>query len=137
MSLESKIEQLTQAVIQLTAAMQQGGNGNTASRPVEAPVQAAPAPVVTVAPVQQATAMPAPPAFNAPAAAVAPAVSGAPFSDVQGMIQYVMSAYQSMGPEKGAKIQGILQSMGYSNINDVKPEHFGQLFQGVEALKAA
>lgn len=53
------------------------------------------------------------------------------------MIQYVMSAYQSMGPEKGAKIQGVLGGLGYSNINDVKPEHFGNLYQGVEALKAA
>jgi hypothetical protein len=25
--------------------------------------------------------------------------------------------------------------MGYQNINDVKPEHYGQLFAGVEGLK--
>ena len=32
-------------------------------------------------------------------------------------------------------IQGVLTQLGYNNINDVKPEHSGSLFQGVEALK--
>jgi hypothetical protein len=29
----------------------------------------------------------------------------------------------------------VLTQMGYQNINDVKPEHYGALFAGVEALK--
>jgi hypothetical protein len=33
-------------------------------------------------------------------------------------------------------IQGVLTQLGYANINDVKPEHYGQLFGGIEALKA-
>lgn len=70
------------------------------------------------------------------AAPAQPHASAAPFSDTQGLIQYTMSAYQAMGPEKGARIQGVLSSLGYSNINDVKPEHFGQFHSGVEALKA-
>ena len=84
--------------------------------------------------------MPAPPTFTAPAPVAAPAapvVSGAPFSDTQGLIQYVMSAYQAMGPDKGSRIQGILTSLGCSNINDLKPESFGALYQGVEALKVS
>ena len=79
--------------------------------------------------------MPAPPAFVAPAAAPAP--TGAPFSDNKGLIDYVMGAYKAMGPQKGAAIQNVLTQLGYQNINDVKPEHYGALFAGVEQLKAA
>ena len=81
--------------------------------------------------------MPAPPAFAAPAPAAAPVASGAPFTDGKGLIDYVMGAYKAMGPQKGAQIQGVLTGLGYQNINDVKPEHYGALFQGVEQLKAA
>ena len=81
--------------------------------------------------------MPAPPAFVASAPAAAPVASGAPFTDGKGLIDYVMGAYKAMGPQKGAQIQGVLTGLGYQNINDVKPEHYGALFQGVEQLKAA
>src|SRR5574343_1154449 len=111
----------------------------TAPAPV---VQAAPAPVVAApvaapAPVAAAPAMPAPPAFVAPAPAAAPVASGAPFTDGKGLIDYVMGAYKAMGPQKRAQIQNVLTGLGYQNINDVKPEHYGALFQGVEQLKAA
>lgn len=102
--------------------------------PVAAPVPAPVAPVVEVAPVVAAPAMPAPPTFEAPAAPVA-APTGAPFSDGKGLIDYVMSAYKALGPQKGAAIQSVLTGLGYQNINDVKPEHYAALHQGVEALK--
>jgi hypothetical protein len=106
MSLESKIEALTQAVIALTAKLE---SNNVA---------------------------PAVPVVQAPAPMVAPAAtSSAPFSDPKGLIDYVMCAYKALGPQKGALIQGVLTSLGYANINDVKPEHYGQLFGGIEALK--
>jgi len=96
-----------------------------------------PAPVVAPqqAPVGQAQ-MPALPTFAVPPtpAAAAP-VQGAPFTDGQGLIAYVMGAYKEMGATKGAGIQGVLTQLGYQNINDVKPEHYGALYQGVEALK--
>jgi hypothetical protein len=77
--------------------------------------------------------MPAPPTFQpAPAA---PAPTGAPFSDPKGLIDYVMSAYKALGPQKGAQIQQVLTGLGYGNINDVKPEHYGALHAGVEALR--
>jgi hypothetical protein len=135
MSLENKIEALTAAVIALTAKLE---SSNVAPA---APVAPAPAPVVEVAPVVAAVpvvaapAMPAPPAFVAPAPTPAPVVTGAPFSDGKGLIDYVMSAYKALGAAKGAQIQNVLVSLGYQNINDVKPEHYGQLFAGVEALK--
>jgi hypothetical protein len=136
MSLENKIEALTAAVVALTAKLE---SSNVA---LAAPVAPAPAPVVEVvpvvvapAPVVAAPAMPAPPAFVAPAPAPAPVAGGAPFSDGKGLIDYVMASYKSLGAVKGANIQGVLVSLGYQNINDVKPEHYGALFAGVEALK--
>lgn len=134
MSLEAKIEALTAAVVALTAKL---GSVNVSA---PAPVAQAPAPVAAPAPVYAAPvaapapAMPAPPTFMAPPAPAA-AVTGAPFSDGKGLIDYVMGAYKALGPQKGAMIQGVLTGLGYQNINDVRPEHYGALFAGVEALK--
>lgn len=142
MSLEANIQTLTAAVSQLTAVLQsQGVSVPQTAAPVQ---QAAPAPVAV--PVQQPVQMPSPPTFAVTPPAPAPApvvaapaapVSVCPFSDTNGLIQYTMSAYQAMGPQKGAGIQGVLQQLGYVNINDVKPEHFGQFYQAVEALKVS
>jgi hypothetical protein len=143
MSLENKIEALTAAVVALTAKLE---SSNVAPA---APVAPTPAPVVQAAPVLKtaeesahiaapvaaAPAMPAPPAFVAPAPVAAPAPTGAPFSDGKGLIDYVMGAYKALGAAKGAQIQNVLVGLGYQNINDVKPEHYGALFAGVEALK--
>lgn len=147
MSLEAKIEALTQAVQALTAKLE-STNVAPASAVAQAPAPAlgvgsaqppvetlaSATPVVEPAPVVAAPQMPAPPAFVAPAPA-APAASGAPFTDPKGLIDYVMGAYKALGPQKGAQIQGVLTGLGYQNINDVKPEHYGALFSGVEALK--
>lgn len=139
MSLEAKIEALTQAVQALTAQLQTSNVAPAAApvqvaAPVAVPAPAA-APVAAPAPVAAAPAMPAPPAFVAPAPVAAPAATGAPFTDGKGLMDYVMGAYKAMGPQKGAQIQGVLTGLGYQNINDVKPEHYGALFAGVEALK--
>jgi hypothetical protein len=133
MSLELKIEALTAAVIALTTKLESSNVSAPAPvAPAPTPVvQAAPVPVA--APVAAAPVMPAPPSFVAPAPAPVP--TGAPFSDGKGLIDYVMGAYKALGPQKGALIQGVLTSMGYQNINDVKPEHYAALHTGVEALK--
>jgi hypothetical protein len=60
-----------------------------------------------------------------------------PFGDQKGLVTYVMGAYQSMGPQKGAQIQQVLLQMGCQSINEVKPEQYAALYAGVEALKAA
>lgn len=135
MSLENKIEALTAAVVALTAKLESSNVAPAAPvAPAPAPVvQASPAPVA--APVAAAPAMPAPPAFVEPAPVAAPVAGVAPFSDPKGLIDFVMASYKALGPEKGAKIQGVLTGLGYQNINDVKPEHYGALFAGVEALK--
>lgn len=139
MSLETEIKNLTAAVVALTAKLEPNNVAPAAPvvqapAPVAAPVTVTvaapePAPVAAPAPV-----MPAAPTFVAPAPA--PAASGAPFTDPKGLIDYVMGAYKALGAAKGAQIQGVLTQLGYQNINDVKPEHYGALFTGVEALKA-
>jgi len=139
MSIEQNIAALTAAVIELTNAIRASGT-TTVPQAAVAVTTAAPPVAAHFAP-QAAPAMPtpptfAPPAFAAPAPA-APVAPSAPFSDGQGLIAYVMAAYKEMGPAKGANIQGVLTSLGYQNINDVKPEHYGNLYQGVEALKKA
>ena len=143
MSLETEIQALAQAVIALTAKIE-GINVAPAATvaPTPAPVvQAAPAPepqvfpAATIVPPVATPQMPAPPAFVAPAAVAAPVATGAPFTDGKGLIDYVMGAYKALGATKGAMIQNVLVGLGYQNINDVKPEHYGQLFAGVEALK--
>jgi len=134
MSLESKIEALTAAVQALTAKLESGNIAPAAPvAPAPAPVVKAAPVVVAPAPVVAAPAMPAPPGFVAPVAAPAPAPSM--FTYPKGLIDYVMGAYKALGPQKGASIQGVLVGLGYQNINDVKPEHYGDLFNGIEALK--
>ncbi len=130
MSLEAKIEDLTAAIHALVAAMGQrpAQAATVAPAPVAAPV---PAPAPVAAPV-----MPPPPTFSAPPVAAPAAPAAAPFTDQKSLITYVMGAYSALGPQKGAQIQGVLTSLGCTNINDVKPEQYAALFAGVEALKA-
>lgn len=135
MSLENKIDALTIAVQALTVAILESENvAPTAS------VAPAPAPVVQVAPVAPAPVIAAPAMPDAPfwpktEAVVAAQTAGAPFSDGKGLIDYVMASYKALGAAKGSQIQNVLTGLGYQNINDVKPEHYGALFAGVEALK--
>ena len=138
MSIEKTISDLTAAVTALTAAINAKSGAVVGAGTATVPQAPAPVAPVAQAPVFQAPAaqMPAPPSFAAPApAAPAPVPAGAPFSDGQGLIAYVMDAYKSMGPTKGAGIQGVLTSIGVANINDVKPEQYATLYAGVEALK--
>ena len=135
---DSTIQMIAQAVIANTKVIQSlidalPHDAKVAVAEIASPAPApAPAPTPAPAPV----AMPAPPMFAAPAPAPATAAA-APFTDVKGMIDYVMGVYRELGPQKGAQIQNVLTGLGYQNINDVKPEHYSALFQGVEQLKVA
>ena len=134
MSLETQLEDLCSAIRTLTTVVEGlAPAARTAPTPAVA-VVAAPPPLAP-APVAAVPVMPPPP-FMSPAPT--PVVTqAAPFTDGKGLIDYVMGAYKAMGPQKGAQIQGVMGSMGYQNINDVKPEHYGALFAGVEALKVS
>lgn len=156
MSLESKIEALTVAVNDLTKSMQSidilpaepttryalrdvahGTEGRVEVTTLEqhAPVYATPP--NPVASPQATVAMPVLPVFTQPAPTVTPQPVNAPFADGKGLIEYVVGAYQTMGPIRGAQIQGILTNLGYQNINDVKPDHYGDLFRAIETLRAS
>lgn len=132
--LETKIEELTKAVIALTELIgkieaKETAAGSVASKPapVAAPIETpAPAPVVEAAPV-----MPAAPTFEP----VVEAAGKAPFTDGKGLIDYVMTAYKEMGAEKGAKIQGVLTEMGLQNVNELRPTEYDAFYTKVEALK--
>jgi hypothetical protein len=138
MSIEQNLAALTAAVTELTAALRASAptagavNVPQTTAPV-APVMQAPVTPQFAAPAAPQMQMPAPPSFAAPVSV--PTSPAAPFADGQGLIAYVMEAYKSMGPTKGAGIQGVLTSIGVANINDVKPEQYGAVFNGVEALK--
>lgn len=146
MSIEAKIEANTAAILKLIAVLEAKQaviqpNPVLTAQP-GTPLQSSALPnlppaiaTTAAAPVVAAAPMPELPSFVAPVVAPAP-VSAAPFTDSKGLISYVMEAYKAMGAEKGAKIQNVLVGLGYQNINDVKPEHYGALFAGVEALKA-
>lgn len=138
MSLEVKITELNESICRLidTINSQQVGIVSPTVLTVQ-PTRVAPVPVAPqpapVAPVVQAE--PVMPSFvTAPAT---PPVSGAPFSDGKGLMEYVMNTYKALGPQKGAAIQNVLTGLGYANINDVKPDHYATLFQGIELLKTS
>ncbi len=143
MSIESKIEALTAAVIALTqviaASPQPTVVGTLRTDNLPLPVPTAAAQVVAppvAAPV--AAAMPALPTFAVPTVPVVEAapVAKAPFVDIKGLIFWIMEQYKALGPVKGAQIQNVLAGLGVSNVNDVPADKFLALYQGVEALKA-
>ena len=137
MSLELEIQKLTDAVQELTGAIEtlmQRPVAEPVAAPMSAPVVEAPAPVAAPAAPVAAPVMPAAPTFEPPAPA-APAASKAPFTDGKGLITYVMDVYKQLGAEKGAGIQGVLTEMGLTNVNDVRPTEYDTFFAKVEALK--
>ena len=138
MSLEAKIEALTGAVIELTSLLKNApvlGQlvGGAPAVPINASV---PAPPVVPAPAPAPT-MPAPPSFLAPVPPTAAPAVVVPFSDAKGLLDYTMASYQILGAEKGAKIQGIFNHLGYAQITDIQPQHYLAFFSQVEALKAS
>ena len=134
MTIENNLERIATALESIAASLNQKGANAT---PI--PVQAQPAPVA--APVVAAPVMPPAPVFTpaVPVATPAPApvVSTGPaaFASKQEMTDFVISSYKALGPEKGAKIQQVLEGMGFKNINDCPPESWAQLKSGIEALK--
>ena len=158
MTIENNLTSIAKS-LELIAAALTNKAVNPTPVAVSVPVTAAPVAVATpvVAPAQVAApasvvpnVMPAAPVFQAPApaptptapvtATPAPAVNAVPaiaaaFPSKQDMMDFVISSYKALGPEKGSMIQGVLESMGYKNINDVPDTQWGQLKAGIEGLK--
>ena len=97
--------------------------------PVAVPVAAAPAPVpvIEVPVVAQAAPVVTP--------VVAP-TTGVPFTDAKTLVAYMMDSYKTLGPIKGAEIQGVLASVGKTNINEITPDLYATVYAAVEALRA-
>ena len=96
--------------------------------PVAVPnVQPAPIPVAPVV-----VAAPAP----APVAVATVSPSDCPIKSPKDLMDYVMASYKALGSEKGAMIQGVLNSIGCAAINEVRPDQYAALYAGVEGLKA-
>lgn len=65
---------------------------------------------------------------------VAVTVPACPITDAKGMTDFVMSSYKALG-SRGAEIQNVLQSIGCSAINEVRPDQYPALYAGIQALK--
>ena len=143
MSIESNLKNIDKSLERMATALEalvnQGAgipaiNENVPAAPQAPAAPVPPAPPVAAAPVPT----PPPPPAPAPATPTQPMADPAvqlPFTDINGLVQYVMGKYQSLGAEKGAGIQNVLVGLGYSNINDVQPEHFAQFYTQVEAIQ--
>lgn len=148
MSIEQKIDALTAAIAQLATAI--AARPAVVAQPVEAPATKTAQlddlteRVIKPAVTQLATAMeadgfkptpPAMPPLPAFVAPVEPPKPAAPFADPKGMIEYVTNAYKAMGPQRGALIQNVITACGVQNINEITPDKYGTLYQGIEALR--
>lgn len=59
--------------------------------------------------------------------------SNAPFTTMEGLTEYTTKIYHA-NKEKGPLIQKIINDLGYSVITDIKPEQFGLFYEKVQAL---
>ena len=143
MSLENNLASIAKSLELIAVALTQKNANPTPitapAQPVSVPVAAVPVPVVA-APVMPALPVfqaPVPVATPVPAPVVAPvqAPTPSPFADKNAMMDFVMTSYRALGAEKGAKIQDVLTTIGYKNINDVPVEKWADLKAGVEGLK--
>lgn len=95
---------------------------------IQQPIQVVTEPVVA----QQVQAAPA---IQQPIQQPIQQTASCPINDHKSLLTYTMNRYKELGPIKGAEIQGILTGLGYTNINDVKPEHYAAYHSGCEAIK--
>lgn len=135
MSIENNLASIAASLVTIAEALKSRTPNDT--RQAVAPV-AAPAPVGNVQPATTpsapVTAIPVVPVAPATPATASP--SSCPITDQPSLIAYVMTSYKDMGPVKGNQIQGVLATLGITNINEAKPEQYAAIHAGVEALKA-
>ena len=132
MSIENNLASIAASLVTIAEALKNGTTHQTAA------TVAAPAPVGNVqpAPIPAAHVMVTPVAPSVQATPVAASPSDCPITDQPSLIAYVMTSYKDMGPVKGNQIQGVLATLGITNINEAKPEQYAAIHAGVEALKA-
>lgn len=130
MSLEQKIEALTVTIGQLIAVL----GHQIAVAPAPAPAPAYVAPIAPVAPAP----MPVAPFQPAPVAPAAPA--GLPFTDNVSAAAWATAAWQQTAAVNQdvamADFGALMQAMGAADFNQLTPDKFPMLYQGVQALMA-
>ena len=75
-----------------------------------------------------------------PAVVIAPVVvpvTTCPITNGKELMDYVMTSFKALGPEKGARIQEVLNGIGCAAINEVRADQYAALYAGIEGLKAA
>ena len=141
MSIETDLSSIAQSLATIAAIMSDAKvtpSSVTIPKPpieVKAPVAEVPkqaTPSTTLPLPSMAPPVTTMPMVETPASAT---TSAAPFANAAELTSYVMNAYKTLGPIKGAKIQEVLQSVGAKNINEVKPEHYATVKAGVDALQ--
>jgi Tfp pilus assembly protein FimV len=147
--LETRIAELTAAIVALTAQLQ-GQAAPVAAAPAAAPATPAPAPAAFAAPAAApaaaaplANGMPGGP-FTAPAAAAAPAftpaAAGAPFTDLAGCTKYAMDSYamlEAKGAGRGEVVTQLIQHLcGSNSINDLPVAAYPSFYTELEKQKA-
>lgn len=149
MSLEAKIDNLSAVIEKLISVLESNAVTPTVKETPAPVVKEEPKPAVVAAPAAPQAApapapthMPTPPTFEPVtppevAEVMAEQAKKAPFDTAKGLVDYVMAAYREMGPAKGQGIQKVLVLAGYQNINDVKPEHYFEVWTGIEKLRTA
>lgn len=127
--LETKIENLTTAVLTLVDVLRAQRGAEPVAAAVAAPVASAP-PAAPVAP----PAMPAAP-FAPPAAP-----AGLPFNDNVSAAAWATSAWQQVAAVNQdvamTKFSALMQSLGAADFNQLTPDRFPALHQGIQAIKA-
>jgi hypothetical protein len=141
MSIENNLASIAQSLAIIAQHLINNSNEKiTHTAVVDVPtVAAVPVPVASISvPVPVAVAVPVP-AFVAPVAVQNPVQPdpSVPFNDKQGLTQYTMSVYKSLGAVKGGEIQNVLVALGVTNINEVTPAMYGQYYAALEALKVS
>jgi len=136
MSLEAKIDNLSAVIEKLISVLESNAVTPTVKETPAPVVKEEPKPAVVAAPAAPQAApapaptqMPAPPVFEPVAAPVTPPE-----------VAEVMAEQVKKAPfdtAKGQGIQKVLVLAGYQNINDVKPEHYYEVWTGIEKLRTA
>ena len=142
--LETKIEELTKAVIALTELIGkiEAGKSNEVDlmaesraqivRDLEKQDKAVMIAVEKQIAAEAAPVMPAAPTFEPVVEAV---LADCPITDGKSLIDFVMTIYKELGAERGAGIQNVLVEMGLTNVNEVRPTEYVTFYEKVMALK--
>lgn len=116
MTIENKIDELIEAIATLTVNITLLTEGVTNRKKV---VVAKSVPVEVITPTLTL---------------VESSASDCPYSDSKGLMVFVMNKYKELGPIKGAKIQGLFDSIGAANVSDIKPDQYADFYAGMMAL---